>query len=60
MYVVCVVYAVYVMYLCRAYVQQFYLPKPKTEEAKKSPHYREAKLWLKLPPNIRQMEGKEE
>ena len=41
-------------------LQQFYLPKPKTEEAKKSPYYRGAKLWLKLPPNIRQMEEKEE
>ena len=38
--------------------QQFYQPKPKTEEAKKSPYCRGAKLWLKL--NIRQMEGKEE
>ena len=41
-------------------LQQLYLPKPKTEEAKKSPYYRGAKLWLKLPPNIRQMEEKEE
>ena len=41
-------------------LQQFYLPKPRTEEAKKSPFYRGAKLWLKLPPNIRKMEGKEE
>ena len=41
-------------------LQQFYLPKPKTEEAKKSPYYKGAKLWLKLPPNIRQMEEKEE
>ena len=41
-------------------LQQFYLPKPKTEEVKKSPYYRGAKLWLKLPPNVRQMEEKEE
>ena len=41
-------------------LQQFYLPKPRTEEARKSPFYRGAKLWLKLPPNIRKMEGKEE
>ena len=34
--------------------------KPRTEDAKKSPFYRGAKLWLKLPPNIRKMEGKEE
>ena len=41
-------------------LQQFYLPKPRTEEAKKSPFYRGARLWLKLPPNIRHMECKEE
>ena len=33
-------------------LQQFHIPKPNTEEAKKSPFYRGAKLWLKLPPNI--------
>ena len=41
-------------------LQQFHLPKPKTElEAKKIPYYRGSKLWLKLTPNIRQMEEKE-
>ena len=38
-------------------LQQFFVTKPQTEEAKKSPFYRGAKLWLKIPPNIRQLEN---
>ena len=39
-------------------LKQFHLPKPKTEEAKESPYYRGAELWLKIPPHIHQINSK--